>query len=143
MLEGVKPIELARPEKSLSATLLLGTGDPEIEATFRTSLSSLEFRMDIVGRGGELVRVLLSSRYDLVALDLALPGLPGVALFEVVRRIAPDTLLVVMVPEESLELETWVREGGAFYFLVKPVEEQEVALVLRDALSFLCREKQA
>lgn len=138
----MKPVEIIRRGGTLSATVLLGSDDPKIEAVFRTSLASPKLSMDVVRRGGELVRLLLSNRYDVVALDLSLPGLPGTALFEVVRRIAPDALLVVMVPEESLELETWVREGGAFYVLIKPVEEREVTLVLHDSLSFVRRVKQ-
>ena len=129
------------PGRSLFGTLLLGSDDPPVETAFRNPSPSLGLSVDVVTRGGQLIRYLLSNRYDLVALDLTLPGIPGAALVEVVHRLAPDALLLVVAPEESLALETWVREGGAFYFLVKPVEEEEVALVLHDALSFLLRGK--
>lgn len=52
----------------------------------------------------------------------------------VIRAVREELPVIVIAEEDSLELERAVREKGVFYYLVHPIDRQEVCAVLEDVL---------
>ncbi len=99
-------------------------------------LQELGHEVEFVGRGEEAPQRLAQGSFDLVLMDMVLPGIDGV---EAIRRIragqAPASQVVIIGVSGRGEDEAAARSAGANGFLLKPVSPRELALVLGDVLS--------
>ncbi len=76
----------------------------------------------------------LSTRpFDVVLVDLRMPGRPGLDLVDEVRKRRLDTTVVVMTAYGSREVAIEAMKRGAYDYLSKPFEPDELVLLLRKA----------
>ncbi len=59
--------------------------------------------------------------FDVVLLDQKMPGMQGVDVLAELRRLAPDTRVIMLTAHASLDLATAALAGGASHFLAKPM----------------------
>jgi putative two-component system response regulator len=78
--------------------------------------------------------LLAQGTYELVLLDLDMPGEPGVELLSRIRRNHACTAVVVVVDEDDPRLAMTVVEHGAHGYLVKPVRPGELLIAVANAL---------
>jgi two-component system, sensor histidine kinase len=99
-------------------------------------LQELGHEVEFVGRGEDAPQRLAQGSFDLVLMDIVLPGIDGV---EAIRRIragqAPVSQVAIIGVSGRGEDEAAARSAGANGFLLKPVSPRELALVLGDVLS--------
>jgi diguanylate cyclase (GGDEF)-like protein len=72
---------------------------------------------------------------DLVLSDLTMPGLSGLELLEHVRRESPGTDFVLLTANASVESAIAALRMGAADYLVKPVQPEELVLVVERILA--------
>jgi two-component system response regulator AtoC len=71
--------------------------------------------------------------FDIIITDLRMPGRNGLELVEEIRRRKLDTTVVVMTAYGSKEVAIEAMKRGAYDYLSKPFEADEVLLLLRKA----------
>jgi DNA-binding NtrC family response regulator len=84
--------------------------------------------------GEEALRRLERELYDLVLLDLALPGISGMDVLSAARTLQTDAQFVMMTGHGSVASAVEALRLGAFDYLSKPVDVDELALVVERAL---------
>ncbi|MFL5537574.1 MAG: sigma-54-dependent transcriptional regulator [Longimicrobiaceae bacterium] len=89
--------------------------------------------VDAVETGEEALRRLERELYDVVLLDLALPGLGGMEVLAAGRSIQTDAQFVMMTGHGSVASAVEALRLGAFDYLSKPVDVDELALVVERA----------
>jgi DNA-binding NtrC family response regulator len=72
--------------------------------------------------------------FDVVLTDVRMPGVTGFDLLDSVKRIAPDTSVVMMTGYASIPDAVSAMRRGAFDYVAKPLEAEEVCLVIARAL---------
>jgi DNA-binding NarL/FixJ family response regulator len=77
----------------------------------------------------------LSLAPGVAILDLSMPGLSGIALIERVRRLAPETAIIVVTGHGSGAEWREARALGVRKFFVKPVELKQLAIAIRELAS--------
>jgi response regulator RpfG family c-di-GMP phosphodiesterase len=76
-----------------------------------------------------------AEELDVIVSDLKMPGMNGIALLSEVRRIAPDSVRVLLTGEADLQVAMdAVNRGNVFQFLCKPVSREELVASLDAAL---------
>lgn len=70
------------------------------------------------------------SRYDLVLLDIHLPDANGLDLLKEIRRIRPDTKVVMISSDASESNIEQALAGGAFRFMPKPFDLSDLYALL-------------
>jgi DNA-binding response OmpR family regulator len=99
---------------------LIVEDDPDIARLVQLQLRDIDCRGDIVADGHAALRRAAEIRYDVVILDLMLPGLDGLAVCRKLRQ-RDDYLPVLMLTAKSSELDRVLGlEMGADDYLVKP-----------------------
>ena len=83
-------------------------------------LSHQGYEVTGAGRGEEARELLQRRGYDVVLLDLFIPGVSGTELLEVALRARPDALVIVMTGNPSVESSIEVLRAGAWDYLPKP-----------------------
>ena len=110
----------------MTRRILVIEDQPEIAQLAQLHLRELAERVDTVGNGSSGLEMALSGRYDLIILDLMLPGLDGL---DVCRRLrASDTYVpILMLTARSSELDRVLGlELGADDYVTKPFSIREL-----------------
>ena len=84
--------------------------------------------------GDEALDLLRTGRFDVVLTDLRLPGVDGVAVLRAALGRDPRTSVVLMTAYGSIESAVEAMRAGAFDFLQKPVELQQLELCVERAV---------
>lgn len=104
----------------------------------RLSLRGMETRVAFTGE--EALRALESELPHVVILDVLLPGMGGLEILRRVRREYPSVQVILLTGRGT---DTEARQGmelGAFDYLVKPVQLEEIIKKIRDASACAARE---
>lgn len=75
-----------------------------------------------------------TGRFDLIISDIKMPGMSGLDLLRVARKIDPQALVVLMTAYGSLESALEAINQGAYDYLLKPVEYPQLELVIKRGL---------
>ncbi len=106
--------------------LLLVEDNPQLALWLANLLREQEFVVDHVEDGDAADRLLQQARYDVVLLDLNIPGLSGKGVLRRLRARRDDVPVLVLTATASLDQKVMCLEIGADDYLVKPVEVREV-----------------
>src|SRR5206468_774412 len=82
----------------------------------------------------EAFDLLRGRPFDVILLDLMLPGLGGMEALERIRARSPDQTVVMMTAFASVESAVEAMKIGAFHYLTKPFKNDEVLLLVEKAL---------
>lgn len=80
--------------------------------------------------GKRAIELLQQEGVDLVLTDLRLPGADGMAVLAKTREVQPDALVVIMTAYGTVEGAVQAMRGGAHDYLTKPIDLEELALLL-------------
>jgi len=79
---------------------------------------------------------------DLVLLDLGLPGMSGIEAIPLFRAIAPEILIVVITAYEDVKSVVSAMKGGAYDYVVKPLNIDTLELSIGNALESIKLKKE-
>jgi two-component system, OmpR family, response regulator len=118
---------------TLPIRLLIVDDDPQIRAMLADYLSTFGMQADGVEGGAEMRQAMAATRYDLVILDLSLPGENGLALC---RELRARTEVAVIMLTARAELADRVvgLEVGADDYVTKPFEMRELVARIHTVL---------
>lgn len=84
-------------------------------------------------RGEEAIEKLGKGSFDVVLLDVKMPGMDGVETLREIKRIKPLTEVVMLTGHASVESGIEGMKLGAFDYLMKPMELEQLFEKLKDA----------
>ncbi|WP_323383042.1 sigma-54-dependent transcriptional regulator [Myxococcus dinghuensis] len=93
--------------------------------------------------GTQALALLASRDFDMVVTDIQMPGADGFAVLREVKRRTPDTQVVLVTAYASIPKAVEAIKEGAYDYLSKPFDPDEVALVVARALEQRRRNREA
>ncbi|WP_314306095.1 sigma-54 dependent transcriptional regulator [Brevibacillus parabrevis] len=108
----------------------------------RAICSSLSFALDdeyrVFTASGpeESLQLLEQEPIDGILLDLNLRGTSGIELLRQIKEKQPDAVVIMMTAYGSIESSVEAMKAGAYHYLTKPLNLDEVRLLLGKALAF-------
>ncbi len=75
-----------------------------------------------------------SDKFDIVLLDLRLPDMDGLEVLQNIKKISPETEVIVISGFGTLEIAVEATKFGAFYFVEKPLDMNRLVVLLEKAL---------
>ncbi len=108
------------------------------ELSLREMLSILLKRAgyEVTEAGGTeaAVAALEKGSWDLVLTDLSMPGGGGIAVLDKAKDVSADTQVILMTAYATTESAVEAMKKGAFDYLLKPFKNEELLIVIRNAL---------
>jgi two-component system OmpR family response regulator len=83
--------------------------------------------------GEEALNILQKESFNCAVVDVMMPGMDGLELLRRMRRDYPDVVVFLLTGHASVELGVQGMELGAFEYLMKPVEFDELLDTIRRA----------
>ena len=123
----VAAVEPPRPADHQQCILIV-EDDPKDLKLLKSHLNSSEYTIEFVRNGSNAIETITRQRFDLILLDILLPGMDG---FEICRRIkqmddARDTQVVLITCLSDMENKIRGVELGADDYLIKPIDPREL-----------------
>lgn len=117
-----------------SASVLLIEDEPGIVDFVRRGLEAEGFAVAVELDGSAGQRTALRKGFDMVVLDLMLPGTGGLAILEALRTAKPTLPVIVLTARGEVEDRVTGLEAGAADYLVKPFSLAELVARIRAQL---------
>lgn len=119
---------------SLPKRVLVVDDEADVRRVLRVALEGWGYQVDEATSGEEALSRLATRRYDLLLLDLRMPGTDGVTVMERVRLSRPTLPIIILTGYATLESAIAAVRCGAADYLLKPVSIREVARAVQRAL---------
>ncbi len=74
------------------------------------------------------------KQVDLALLDMTMPGMTGLALLDIIKKISPITECVIITAVDETRTAVTCLQKGAYDYLLKPVSKEDLALSIHRAL---------
>jgi DNA-binding NtrC family response regulator len=87
-----------------------------------------------VSSGREALFAVQQKQYDLVLLDIKMPGMDGMELQKKLREVDSDLTVVIMTGYASVETAVEALKMGAYDYITKPVDPDELVHLVSNAL---------
>jgi DNA-binding response OmpR family regulator len=111
--------------------ILIAEDEARIRGFLARAFEAEGFVVDVVGEGDRALSLALSSEYDLVILDLMLPGRDGLVVLNELHRRRPELPVVILSARSDLATKLRGFELGATDFLPKPFSLDELLARVR------------
>lgn len=108
--------------------ILVVDDEPGVLLTIKAILSQEGYRVDGASSGNGALECLRQHTYDLVLTDLRLGDIDGLEILAEIRRRSPRTVAIVLTGYASLESAIQAMREGAYDYLVKPTDVEELKL---------------
>ncbi|MBK5275774.1 MAG: EAL domain-containing protein [Desulfuromonadales bacterium] len=115
-------------------TILIIDDDPGLRKTLADILRVKGYETLVAGNGGEGLALLGEKAVNLVLIDLGLPDIPGLDVLARVRTEHPSTEAIILTGNATLESAIEATNRGAFSYLIKPYEMEQLMLQIRRAI---------
>ncbi|WP_108127091.1 response regulator [Saccharospirillum mangrovi] len=114
--------------------LLLIEDDDDLRDGVRTALKSEGYTLDCLADGRQALHALRHERFDLVLLDLGLPGLDGLTVLKTLRAEGKPTPVLILTARDAVTDRIAGLDSGADDYLVKPFDITELKARIRALL---------
>jgi len=115
--------------------LLLVDDEVEFLEPMKTRLERRGIACTTARSGEEALAVLGAFPVECAVVDVKMPGMDGLELLRRLRRLYPDVPVVLLTGHASVELGVQGMELGAFEYLLKPIELDELLDTVRRAVA--------
>ncbi|PMU22975.1 MULTISPECIES: heavy metal response regulator transcription factor [unclassified Pseudomonas] len=114
--------------------LLLAEDEPRIGTYVQQGLNEAGFNVDLVITGTNALQYALSEAYDLLILDVTMPGLDGWEVLRMVRAAGKNVPVLFLTARDRVEDRVKGLELGADDYLIKPFAFSELLARVRSLL---------
>jgi len=123
-----------KPEIIEKQKILIIDDDKNICRTLSLILNKKGFEVETVETGYEALEKALARFFNVVILDLILPDINGLELIKPLKNIHPDTGVMIVTDYGSMESAIHALNLGAFSYITKPLDLDEVLGKISDKL---------
>src|SRR5881396_2954761 len=113
--------------------ILVVDDDPGLRESLRVILED-EYEVLDVPDGGQALEVVRSCQVDLVLLDIRMPGMDGITVLERLKALDDQVEVILVTAVKEVRSAVAAMQLGAFDYLTKPFEEEEVLSSIGRAL---------
>ena len=113
--------------------VLLVDDEAEFVETLVKRLRKRKVNTAAVGSGEEALEILKEMPIDVVVLDVKMPGMDGIETLRKIKKISPLIEVIMLTGHANMEVAIEGMELGAFDYLMKPMDIDELLYKLQDA----------
>jgi two-component system response regulator HydG len=117
------------------ARILVIDDDESMRDSCRQALARKAGRVEVAGDGLTGLEILEKEAFDLVILDLKMPGLSGMEVLNRIKQEYPEVVVIVITGYATVESAVEAMKQGAYDFLPKPFTPDSLRAIVERALN--------
>lgn len=114
--------------------ILVVDDEPSLREVLSIMLKRAGYAVSVVNDGGEAVDLVQKEIFDLVITDLRMPKIDGMEVLKAVKSASPETVVLIITAFATADSAVEAMKQGAYDYLTKPFQVDEVQLIIRNAL---------
>ena len=118
-----------------TGTILLVEDDNHQRGIIKTILTKEGFFVEDVDCGKKAIEQIKASSFDLVVTDLRLPDIDGTEVIKEVKRLDMACHVIIITAFGSIPSAIEATKLGAFYYLEKPFEKDQLLIIINNAMN--------
>jgi two-component system response regulator AtoC len=107
--------------------------DPQMQFFLREALQR-DYEVTVAGSAEAALAAIKESKFDLILMDVRLPGMSGLAAVHEIQKVDYRTPIIVMTAHGTRETALEAVRMGAYDYFTKPFKLDEMEIVIRRAL---------
>jgi DNA-binding NtrC family response regulator len=124
------------PMDSPTKNRLLVVDDEDLLRSSLVKLLAMEgYSVLSASDGNEALMLIKENKFQLIITDLKMPGMSGMELIEEVRKLSPDTKVVILTAHGEWNTYLEALEKEVFEYLNKPINKDDLFYAVKRALS--------
>ena len=116
--------------------ILLADDERAIAITLRDDLERAGHKVSIARDGTEARAALAEAPFDVLITDIRMPGASGIELLQEVKRVRPETEVVIITGYGTIESAVDATRKGAFDYVLKPFDNDQIIVILKKIEEF-------
>lgn len=100
----------------------------------RFQLESENFEVETAANGIKGLEYVEEDEFDIILTDLNMPNINGIEFVKKCKEIAPETQIIMITGEGSATKAVEATKAGAFYYVEKPVDLEELMVLIEKAI---------
>ena len=113
------------------ARVLVVDDEQMVCLALRNWLEEENYLAHAVEDGPQAIAALREENWDIVLLDLRMPGMDGMEVLKQIKEIAPHTVVIMMTAYASIAGAVQAMKEGAYDYIVKPLDVEQLTLMLK------------
>ena len=126
----------------MSIKILVVDDEPIIRDSLCDVLEPEGYQVDCAENGEVAIEMLKQSDYDLMLLDIRMPGLSGIEVLQHAGQISPDTKVILLTAHGTVETAVDALRHGAHDYILKPASSSSILSSVARALALLAERRQ-
>ena len=114
--------------------ILVVDDDQGIRFFLEEALTKKGYKVDSVASAEEALSKVKQDAFNLILLDVRLPGMSGLDAIKKLRELDPSAPIIIMTAHGSRDMAIRAVQEGAYDFFTKPIKLNEFLVILKRAL---------
>jgi DNA-binding response OmpR family regulator len=119
----------------MKAKILVVDDEPTVRESLDEILRLEGYQVVSVESGDLAIKTMQNETFDLILLDLKMPGMDGIDVMRLATKIAPDTKIILLTGHGSMESAVEALRHSAHDYLIKPIPTRELLTSVERAIA--------
>ncbi len=115
------------------ARLLVVDDEQHVRTSLACWFREEGYEVDVAAGGKEALATIARTPVDILLVDIKMPGMDGLELQRRARELAPDATVIIMTAYAAVETAVQAMKEGAYDYIVKPFDPEELSRLVRKA----------
>jgi|Deesub1362A_J573_1020465.scaffolds.fasta_scaffold00924_9 DNA-binding NtrC family response regulator len=120
--------------QEITGRILVVDDEKEIQNLLHKLLTKEGYEVNVATLPEEALKKIESENYDVVLLDLMLPGVKGTDIIQEIKRRQPNCAVIIMTAFGTIPNTVEAIKKGAFDYIEKPFKKGEIQHAVRNAI---------
>ena len=117
-----------------SVKILIVDDEPSVRSSLQAWFQEEGYIVDVASGGKEALDKLAQKSWDIFFLDIKMPDMSGLELQEKIKKILPESTIIIITAFASVDSAITAMKAGAYDYLTKPFDPDYVTLLVRNAV---------
>jgi len=120
----------------MTTSVLIVDDEMAIRNSIQIVLDDEGYKTDTAGDGESALEKIKETNYDIVITDIKMPNMDGMELLKQANKISPESFFIIMTAYASVKTAISAIREGAYDYLMKPIEFDDLLLRLKRLSKF-------
>lgn len=116
------------------ANILVIDDEKSIRNTLKDVLEYENHTIELASDGANGLELFTGNRYDVILLDIKMPGVDGIEVLDKIIADSPDTPVIMISGHGNIDTAVEAIKKGAYDFIEKPLDLNRLLITIRNAL---------